>query len=97
MVLQPKQRPNGQLPYPYFIDETGMVGRQDFWKGEPLELIGVDINPTDHGMSGKSIDLKDILKDPEKAIGMYPIFKNSNDEWHTYDEPIESVSVRENE
>jgi len=93
-TLQPKQRPDGKLPYPYFIDESGMVGRQDFWKGEPLELIGFDINPTDHGMSGQSIDLKEFLKNPQIAVGMYPIFKDKNDNWHTYEDEIKSVTTK---
>lgn len=92
LILQPKTRANGQMPYPYFIEEDGNVGRQDFWKGEPLKLIGFDINPSDHGMSNKSVDLSDFIRDPEIAVNMYPIFEHKDGEWYTYEDKIKSVN-----
>lgn len=90
IAIQPKQREDGVLPYPYFIDEKGKIGRQDFWKGEPYMLIGFNPKPKTGDMPG-TIDIKIFLKDPKKCIGMYPIFAHKNGEWYTYQDQIESV------
>ena len=88
--IQPEETPSGTLPYPYFIDEKGFVGRQDFWKGKPLKLIG--FSPTNlQEFDDKQIDLLTFLKDPKRAIGMYPIFLHKDKEWYTYQDKIESI------
>lgn len=91
--IQPAERSDMKLPYPFFIESDGSVQRQDFWKGKPLKLIGFDINPSDHGMSGKSIDLSDFIVDPQRAVGMYPIFEHADGNWFTYDDAISSVQA----
>jgi len=90
--IQPKERADGTLPYPFFIDEKGLVGRQDFWKGEPFELIGFDTSPSRH--KGE-IDFKQFWEKPELAIGLYPIFSHKNGEWITYSDPISSIDIRQ--
>ena len=89
--IQPKSRPDMTRPYPYFIDEQGFVGRQDFWKGEPFQLIGFSPTP-EQEFDEKQIDLSTFLQNPKIAIGMYPIFVYKNKEWHTYQDRIESVN-----
>ena len=89
--IQPKQRQDKTLPYPYFIDEQGLVGRQDFWKGRPYKLVGFNGKPKT-GIDGKTIDLDIFLKDPQKAVGLYPIFEHENGEWYTYEDKIDSVT-----
>lgn len=91
--IQPKARPDMTLPYPLFIDEKGKVGRQDFWKGKPVQLIGFDITPTDHGRSGKAVTLEQFLADPIRCVGMYPILKNTGGKWVTWNDPIASYSI----
>jgi len=86
--LQPEERSDGFLPYPYFIKSDALVGRQDFWKGKPLKLLGFSKIP-----KAGDIDLMfgDFKKNTSKAIGMYPVFANKDNNWVTYSEQIESV------
>lgn len=96
ITIQPAQRKDGTLPYPFFLDEKGYVGRQDFWKGSPHMLIGFNSKPI-NGYDPKSIDVQAFMKDPQKAVGLYPIFAHKEGkgmEWYTYKDPIESVSVK---
>lgn len=80
------------LPYPFFIDLKGMVGRQDFWKGKPLKLIG--FNPKyQSGVMDGTLILKDFLEKPKKAITMFPIFEYKDKKYYTYGLPIESVII----
>lgn len=90
--IQPKERPDMVLPYPFFIDEKGNVGRQDFWKGNPKKLIGFSPIKT-QDFHKKQIDLRIFLKNPKKAIGMYPIFAHKDKNWHTYQDKIESIKI----
>lgn len=92
ITLQPKERENMTLPYPFFIDAKGKVGRQDFWKGEPYMLIGFNPKRVTGPIKG-TIDFREFLKEPTKCIGMYPIFAHKNGEWFTYNDPIERVKV----
>jgi hypothetical protein len=88
--IQPKERKDMTLPYPYFIDAKGNVGRQDFWKGEPLKLICF----AKKNEAKSSLDFDKFWKNPSKCIGLYPVFEHSNGEWFTYKDPIESVDLR---
>lgn len=79
-----------RLPYPFFIEENGNVGRQDFWRGKPLRLQG--FNPTRvSGVVEGTIGLEDFFKDPQRAVGMYPIMEHEGGDFFTYGDPIESV------
>ena len=91
--LQPAERDDGTLPYPYFIDEQGLVGRQDFWNGKPYKLIGFQPKPKTGVMKG-TIDIKIFFEDPQKAVGMYPIFADTEDTYYTYRDKIESVTTK---
>jgi len=91
--IQPKERADMTLPYPFFINEKGMVERQDFWKGNPFMLIGFN-GTKKQEMDKKTIDIAVFKKNPKKAVGLYPIFANKKGEWTTYGDKIESVSVK---
>jgi len=80
--IQPEED-NGTLPYPYFINEEGFVGRQDFWKGKPYKLIGFSPIPKQE-FDKRQIDVSTFFESPKKAIGMYPIFADIKDNWYTY-------------
>ncbi len=90
--IQPKQRKDFTLPYPFFIDEKGRVGRQDFWKGKPLRLIGFSKTPQTGTLD---IYLREFLSNPKLAIKKYPIFewKDKKRSWHTYLDPIEHIEI----
>lgn len=92
--IQPKERDNMVLPYPYFIDtKTSEVGRQDFWGGNPSKLIGfVDRI----GSFDSALSLVDFYKEPKKCIGLFPVFAHKNNEWHTYKDPIGSITIAKN-
>lgn len=92
ITIQPRELEDMTLPYPFHIDEKGNVGRQDFWKGKPLKLIGFNGNPNPE-VDKKTINVSMFLKSPKKAIGLYPIFENKNGDWNTYKDPIESVHI----
>ena len=87
--IQPEEN-NGTLPYPYFIDKEGSVGRQDFWKGKPFKLIGFSPIP-EQEFDKRQINLSEFLESPQKAIGMYPIFMYKNKDWYTYQDKIASI------
>lgn len=88
--IQPREFDNRVLPYPYFIDEKGLVGRQDFWKGKPFRLLGFNREPATGDIS---LMFADFRKSPKKAVGMYPVFTDKKGNWTTHTSPIESVSV----
>lgn len=90
VVVQPRELDNGTLPYPFFIDETGLVGRQDFWKGKPYKLMGFNGSSANKTVE-PACGLEEFLKNPNLAIGKYPIFEYKNGDWHTGTNAIESV------
>lgn len=79
----------GVLPYPYFIDKDGLVGRQEFWKGRPYRLIGFSANFDTGNME---LPRREFFQDPQKAVGMYPIFADQNDDWETHGSPVDRVT-----
>lgn len=68
------------MPYPYHIEPDGKVARQDFWKGRPLKLLG--FNKTNQ-TGDISLMRSEWMKNPKRAIGMFPVFANKGDEWTT--------------
>ena len=88
--IQPTEQRGGVWPYPYFIEENGNVGRQDFWKGKPEKLLGFSSKPEAGDIS---LNLEGFWKNPEAAIGMYPVFADKADKWVTNTIPVESVEI----
>jgi len=92
IMIQPEEQPNHFLPYPFFVSENGKIGRQDFWKGNPEMLLGLNDEP----LAGDiTLQRKEFFENPKKAIGKYPVLKNKNGEWVTSTIPIESIKVIE--
>ena len=88
--IQPEQRADLKLPYPYFINEGGFVGRQDFWKGSPYKLLGFSNTP-----QAGSIDLlvTNFLKSPQSAINMFPVFTDNLNSWSTLTDKIGDITI----
>lgn len=88
--IQPEEGANHKLPYPYFADESGAIGRQDVWKGNPAQVIGFQADPNVH-----RIDLlwEDTIQDPDRASGMYLVTIDADGEFVTHLTPVESVTV----
>jgi hypothetical protein len=88
--IQPQEREDKTLPYPFFIDEKGFVGRQDFWRGKPLKLIGFSTVPKTGEMD---VTLSDFLEVPDCCIEMYPVMEWEDGTWHTYKDKIMSFEI----
>ena len=88
--VQQKELPNHILPYPYFITGDGFVGRQDFWKGRPYELLGFNDIPEPGQIS---LPFKDFKENTKSAIGKYPVFRDKNGSIKTHTNPVDSVTL----
>lgn len=74
--------------FPFFIKLDGCVGKQVFWEGRPYELLGFNDKP----ITGKiSLAFKIFKQDINKAIGMYPVFRNKDGSIETVIVAVESV------
>jgi hypothetical protein len=89
-AIQKAEGADLKLPYPYFADESGMVGRQDVWKGHPTQVIGFQSDP-----NVMEIDLlwQDAIQDPERASGMYLVTADSEGTFTTHLTIVESVKA----
>jgi len=77
-----------KLPYPFHVDTDGSIGRQDFWNGYPLRVIGFVADP-----NRMQIDLywEEAVKDPQRAVGMYVVAVGADGTYSTYVVAIASV------
>lgn len=93
ITIQPSIMANGTLPYPFHVDaKTGLVERQDFWRGKISAVIGFTDTPT----PGTALTLwPDIAADPKLAIGKYVTTNNVDGEWSLHTNSICSVAVDE--
>lgn len=78
-----------QLPYPLFVDESGMVGRQDFWDGRILRVVGFM-----RDLAVQQVDLwwKDAYADPQAAVGMYVVAVDASGGMFNLDTAVESIT-----
>jgi hypothetical protein len=78
------------LPYPYHVGPEGVIGRQDFWKGEPARLIGfqssADVQRCD-------VYFTEFWENPEVAVGKFPIFSDAGGGFWNHRHPVTSVTV----
>lgn len=81
LVIQPEES-GGVLPKPFFIGKDGLVGRQDFWRGAPAQLVGFVHRPDTTG----EIDLEfdEFWADGDAALGMCPVFAHADGTFNTY-------------
>lgn len=79
-----------QLPKPFFVDGEGYVGRQDFWKGNPFQIIGFQ-----EDLDEMQIDLtwEEAISAPEQAVGMYLVAADERGDFGTYEIAVASVTV----
>ncbi|MFT4471378.1 hypothetical protein ACMX2H_15860 [Arthrobacter sulfonylureivorans] len=82
---------NGSRPYPHRVDDTsGKVLDQDFWKGEPAALVGFQ-NSAD--VQHVDLHTRDWAAQPEKAVGMYPVFVTARGGLYCLTLPVASVTA----
>jgi hypothetical protein len=79
-----------KLPYPFFADEQGMIGRQDVWHGDPYRVVGFQ-----RDLFVQQLDLSwgQAFKDPSKAVGMYLITASKAGVYGVHTTAIESAEV----
>jgi hypothetical protein len=79
-----------KLPYPFFVDEKGMVGRQDVWKGDPYQVIGFA-----EDLAFQEVDLlwEEAIEDPSLAVGMYVVTSDRNGNFDTLDAAVSSMKL----
>ena len=88
--IQQKTHPDLTQPYPFFIEADGLVGRQEFWKGTPLKLLGFN-NTTQEGEI--SLPFEEFTKNINAAIGKYPVFRDKDGTISTHINPVENVKI----
>jgi hypothetical protein len=93
ITIQPAQFEDLTLPYPFHVDsETGLIGRQDVWRGKVYAVIGF----TDTPVPGTALTLwKDVAADPAKAIGKYVTTADDKGQWSLHTSPISSATRNE--
>ena len=89
IMIQPAEKVNGVLPYPYFINKNGLIGRQNFWRGNPYKLLGFSIKPIAGNIE---LEFKDFWKKPKLAEGMYAVFTDNKDNWTTLKDEIDYIN-----
>jgi hypothetical protein len=101
ITLQPGQVPDAttkdghklyRLPYPFQVGEDGMVGDQDFWRGDPSAVLGFQ---DDVDVQRVNLHWEDVVKDPQAAVGKFPVMISRGGGMYTYTVAIGSASVRE--
>jgi hypothetical protein len=79
-----------KLPYPFVADEQGMIAGQDFWKGDPFQVIGFQKDLAIH-----RIDLHwhEALAEPDLAVGMYLVTRDEAGDWGVHWTSVRSMTV----
>lgn len=88
LTVQQKQREDGVLPYPFFVQPGGLIGRQDFWRSNPRALVGFAPLDDDHTIE---VSLGEFFADPQSAVGLQPVLADAKGNWATYPGRVESV------
>lgn len=83
-----------RVPYPFHVDEHGLVGWQGFWNGDPWRLIGFEDPKADETRT-IAVTLHEFTEHPDAALGLHPVFSDFNNDWATWQSPIEEVTVAE--
>lgn len=81
-----------RLPYPFYVDYDGNVGRQDFWRGSPARVVGFV-----RDLARQEVDLwwQEAAKDPQQVVGMYLITVDRKGNMATHNTAIADVEVVE--
>jgi hypothetical protein len=86
--LQPKNLSKKIATFPYSVYADGSIGDQDIWQGSPLGLLGFSKEP----VAGKmDFMIREFWKEPQKAVGMYPVFQDVMGRWYVEKTKIEEV------
>jgi len=84
-----------KLPYPFHCSDAGLIQRQDFWKGDPFQVVGFVAD-----VARQEVDLywRDVAWDNEadrnRVVGMY-IVTMGNDGMASHVSAVRDVTVTE--
>jgi hypothetical protein len=81
-----------QLPYPFHVAEDGSVLRQDFWRGDPLRILGFTARPEPGDIV---LWWADAVKDPQQAVGLYMVSQDSKGNMASHVIAVSAVTVTE--
>lgn len=70
-----------RLPYPLLVDAKGMIQDQDFWRGNLLWVVGF---ARDLDVWRIDLRVRDFIKKPEAAVGMYLVTGNDKGMWYSH-------------
>jgi hypothetical protein len=79
-----------KLPYPFFVDETGAVGRQDFWNGIVKMVIGFQ---KDLAVDTVDLGWNEAYEDPSSAVGMFVVTSDHSGNWSTHLTAVKSMNL----
>lgn len=100
ITIQPGNSPDGSydvrwpMPYPFHVDaETGNVGYQDLWNGDPFRVVGFQKEA-----HVQKVDLfwHAAAANPKQIVGMFPVMLDTTGEeprMYNLDTPITDVHV----
>ena len=91
ITVQQATLSSGKMPYPFHVTQSGLVDRQDYWRGDPLLLIGFAADAEDRSIDVRAVDF---AADPAQVQGMHPVFESADGSWATWPGPVESTTVR---
>lgn len=79
-----------QLPYPFYVEESGKVRRQDFWRGQVALVVGFQKD-----LARQRIDLwwEDAVKDLVQAVGMYLVTASSTGGYGVHPTAMSTVEL----
>lgn len=83
-----------QLPYPFFVDEKGNVGRQDFWRGRPRAVVGFQKDLARHRVD---IFWKQVVENPDLAVGKYIVTVDDGGQMSVHMSAVESATKHDGE
>lgn len=79
-----------KLPYPFFVDEKGMIDGQDFWNGDPYRVIGFQKDLAVHKVN---LWWNDAVKDPSQVVGMYLVTANKKGDFGVHQTAVSSIEL----
>jgi hypothetical protein len=93
ITIQPGQESiRDSRPYPFHVNATGNVQRQDFWKGKVSWVVGfqrdAEKQTIDHTWA-------EVWAKPELAVGLFVVTSDEDDKWSTHVNAIESATRSE--
>lgn len=77
-----------RLPYPFYVNQDGVIQGQDLWQGTVAQVIGFQ-----RDLARQQIDLwwRDAAKDPAKTVGMYLVTVDSKGDFATHTTAVDSA------